>query len=323
MNKQRKLTIENNEISEVCTVLLGGYPQKIMLDGKSRSNPVVICLHGGPGSPVPFSVGCRGMFPDITEKFTLVCWDQLGCGINNRPIDDSFRVEHFADMTVDLVREVRARFPENRIYLFGVSWGSVLAAKAAIRAADMIDGVVIYGQVLCNLTYNDYVFEALERSAMPKAKKKKLRSMRNQRTDKTARQIMGWIGKYTDGYSCKEGEPAPMKGIISGLMSSPDYRFRDFKAIVSNGYRKNRSLMNELFEIDLSEELAAVAVPYVIIQGSTDIVTPTEAVREFLAGCSNPFIRLECVGKSGHLPGKEGMDRIFAELENIACGKAN
>ena len=319
MNRQRKLAIKNSEISEVCTVTLGGYPQKIMLDGKSRSNPVVICLHGGPGSPIPFCVGSRGMFPDITEKYTLVCWDQLGCGINNRPLDESFRIEHFADMTVDLVREMRARFPDNKLFLFGMSWGSILAAKAAVRAADMIDGVVIYGQVVSDLAYNDYVFEALEKSSMPESKKKKLRGMRNQRTDKNTQSIMGWVGKYTEGYSCKEGELAEMKGMISGLMNSPDYRFCDFKAIMVNGYRKNKSLRTELFEVDLRQELAEVKVPYVIVQGSTDIVTATEAVREYLDGCGNPNIRLVCVDKSGHIPGKEGMERIFIELESL-CG---
>ncbi len=321
MNRQRKEIIKNNEISEVCTVTLGGYPQKIMLDGRRKSNPVVICLHGGPGSPVPFSVGCRGLFPDITEKYTLVCWDQLGCGINNRPIDDSFRVEHFADMTVDLVREIRARFPDNRLYLFGMSWGSILAAKTALRAADMIDGVVIYGQVLRDLAYNDYVFEALERSSMPVSKKKKLKGMKNQRTDKNTKQIMGWIGKYTEGYTCKTGEPAEMKGIISGLMRSPDYRFRDFTAIVNNGYRRNKSLMTELFGVDLRQELAGVSVPYVIIQGDTDLVTPSQEVRSFISDCTNPMIRLVDVKHSGHIPGKEGMERILTELEILSAEK--
>jgi len=319
MNRQRKKIIESSEISEVCTVTLGGYPQKIMLDGRYRSNPIVICLHGGPGSPVPFSVGCRGLFPDITEKYTLVCWDQLGCGINNRPLDESFRIEHFADMTVDLVREIRTRFPDNRLYLFGMSWGSILAAKAALRAADMIDGVVIYGQVLRDLAYNDYVFEALERSELPASKKKKLSAMRDQRTEKNTRQIMGWIGKFTEGYNCRSGEPAPMKGIITGLLRSPDYRFRDFRAIMNNGYRKNKSLMIELFTVDLRQELAGVAVPYVIIQGDTDLVTPTQEVRAFMDGCGSGMIRLVEVKNSGHIPGKEGMERIFVELGDLAA----
>ena len=62
MNK-RKRYIKSCEVSEIVNVNLGGYEQKILVEGKSKNLPVVVCLHGGPGSPVPFSVGCRGLFP--------------------------------------------------------------------------------------------------------------------------------------------------------------------------------------------------------------------------------------------------------------------
>ena len=139
---KRKKTIEENEISEISEATLFGFPQKIMLDGKSRSNPVLIFLHGGPGSPLPLCVGSRGLFPEITEHFTLVCWDQLGCGVNNCELDDSFRIDNFVEMTVDLIREMKRRFPKNRLYLFGASWGSVLALKAADKVPELLNGVV-------------------------------------------------------------------------------------------------------------------------------------------------------------------------------------
>ena len=59
MNKKRKAIIEQNEISELVTFSLGGYEQKVLIEGKSKNLPVVITLHGGPGTPIPFSVGCR------------------------------------------------------------------------------------------------------------------------------------------------------------------------------------------------------------------------------------------------------------------------
>ena len=81
MNKARKKYIQSCEVSEIAEVSLGGRVQKIAIEGKSKNLPVVIALHGGPGSPVPFSVGCRGLFPEWTDKAVMVFWDQLGCGI--------------------------------------------------------------------------------------------------------------------------------------------------------------------------------------------------------------------------------------------------
>ena len=251
MNKSRKTAIQTYELSELRTITLGGYSQKIMIDGKYKNNPIVICLHGGPGSPVPFSEGCRGMFPEITEKLTLVCWDQLGCGINNHPIDDSFCIKNFTDMTADLIRETKRCFPENKLYLFGISWGSILAAYAAASPeADMLDGVFTYGQVICEMTFNSEVKKALEASKMPESKKKKLGAIMNERNIDNAKLIMSFIRKYTEGYVCKADKSAPIGSIIKGMLTSPDYCFKDFKAVAINGYMKNSSLMKELLEID-------------------------------------------------------------------------
>ena len=115
MNNKRNSYISSCEISSIESVKLGGYQQKIAIEGKSKNSPIVICLHGGPGSPIPFSVGCRGLFPDITDHLIMVYWDQLGCGINNRKIDNSFTIEHFVKMTADLIKEIKARFPKNKL----------------------------------------------------------------------------------------------------------------------------------------------------------------------------------------------------------------
>lgn len=141
MNKARKKYIESCGISQLKEVVLGGYKQKIAIEGRRKNLPVVICLHGGPGSPVPFSVGCRGMFPDFTDKAVMVYWDQLGCGINNFPVDDSFTIESFADMTVDLIGEIKSLFPENGLYLFDVSWGSM---PSAAGMDEVLSGILKY-----------------------------------------------------------------------------------------------------------------------------------------------------------------------------------
>ena len=278
---------------------------------KDNGKAPLICLHGGPGTPIPFSVGCRGMFPDITDRVTLVCWDQLGCGINNRVIDDSFGIDSFVQMTVDLVKEIRGRFPDNRIYLFGMSWGSILSARAAAAVPELINGVVTYGQVLCDMTFNDEVYAVLEASAMPESKKKKLQKIKKDRSIDNARSVMSWIRKYTEGYTCKAGKSAPIGGAVMGLMTSPDYTMKDFRAVVLNGYIKNTSLIRALTDTDLRDILCNVKVPYTMLQGETDIVTSTSALSKFIPKSGNPNLRLVVIPKSGHMPSEEAMVGVF------------
>lgn len=322
MDNKRKSYIASCEISSIETVKLGGYRQKIAVEGRSKDLPVVICLHGGPGSPIPFSVGCRGLFPDITDRFIMVYWDQLGCGINNRKIDNSFKTEHFVTMTVDLIKEVRARFSKNKLYLFGMSWGSILALNAALQVPDMINGVVTSGQVVTSPMLSDSAFDAVEKSSAPERRKKFARDLRLKRENPSLKEMMTLsqiIRKYTDGYVNHASVSAPVGGIIKGLLTSPDYKFKDFIAIVKNGYIKNESLMREMSVADFSESFKEIAVPYHIFQGETDIVTATNDVIKLLDKVNNGNISCTVLPKVGHFPSEAAMHEICEKINQLAA----
>ena len=319
MDKQRKNIIDRSEISQIYSFELGGYSQKVLIEGKSRENPVIITLHGGPGTPIPFSVGCRGMFPLFTDNFIMVYWDQLGCGINDHKIDDDFKIKTFVEMTCDLISEVKKIFPDNKIYLFSTSWGSVLSALVSDIKQNEIGGVVACGQIIKDIFFNDEVTEALEKSNIPK---KKLDIIKNTNSEnassKELQLISSCLTKYTDAYNNKNGRKSPMFSVIKGLLTSPDYKFKDFKAIMVNGYMGNNSLLNELLKIDLTDTLAGVKIPYIIIQGDTDIVASTKRVKELVEKSSNSNLKLYEVKNTGHLPGADMMEKIFDELSEIA-----
>lgn len=311
MNRKRKAIIKANEVSDLKTVSLGGYPQKVLIEGKYRTNPVLIILHGGPGSPIPFNAGCRGMFPELTDHFIVVYWDQLGCGINNCAIDETFTIAQFVQMTIELIQELHREFPKNPINLFGFSWGSILAAKAAETVPELLHKIMVYGQVLKNLVYNEAVYDALEASALSSREKQQLKRMKQEKRPEEQRTVMKWIQKYTDGYQCKAGGKTSIGGIIWGMLTSPDYSFKTFKAIVINGYMKNQSLMTELMQIDLSDTLQHIMIPYLIMQGDTDLVTPTKMMQSYMADSANKNLRFHLVANSGHMPSTSGMDAVM------------
>lgn len=322
MEKRRKNYIQSCEVSELAAYKLGGFSQFVLIEGKSRELPVVICLHGGPGSPVPFSVGARGMFPEWTDRAIMVYWDQLGCGKNNYKIDDRFHVEQYVRMTVDLISEIKAEFPLNKLYLLGVSWGSILALRAAECVGNEIDGVLVWGQVLKDLVFNDAVFSAFG-DAPEKIGLKVRRIWQDgkncspDRLNKNIRLLSRLIMKYTDGYHNRQAESAaalPMGAFVKGLLTSPDYTLRDVCHVIKNGYSKNRSLWSELIDLNLVPCLGAVKVPYRILQGDTDIVTPTAVVSTALSECRNPNLSLKVVPRSGHLPSAAAMNEIFRDL---------
>lgn len=318
MNK-RKRYIKSCEVSEIINVNLGGYEQKILVEGKSKNLPVVVCLHGGPGSPVPFSVGCRGLFPEWTSEAIMVFWDQLGCGINNHKIDDSFHISSFVDMTCDLIVAIKERFPQNKLFLFGLSWGSILALESALRVPEKLDGAFVYGQFIKNNFFSEEVLSAF--SAAPA--KVRLRIEEIVKTggdceykvlDNNLKTLYKNMNKYTGAYFNKDAKPIKIGKIVMGLITSPDYSFKDFKAVVKNGYQGNQSLWRELLNINLADSLKEVQVPYLMFQGDTDIVTSTSSVVKAAEVCGNAKVTVKTLKNSGHMPSDKAMEEMFSAL---------
>lgn len=316
MNRKRKAIIKGNEISEVLKLSLGGHEQKVLIEGKNKALPVIIVLHGGPGSPLPLGMGCRGILPDYTNQFIMVYWDQWGCGANNAVIDETFCIKDFVDMTVDLVTEVKKRFPDNKMILFGTSWGSILCLQTVVRMGKQLDAAVVWGQIVKNPICNQNAFHTIEQKHLPVKDREKLQTIKKQPV--TVDSIMftaGCIRKYTDGYNNHLDQKMPIGAMAWGILSSPDYRMKDIIAIMSNGCVKNKSIWNEINRTDLSELLKKVEIPYSILQGDTDIVTDTETVVKQVEQADNHHLSYSIIKNSGHMPGITGMNAVIEVLQ--------
>lgn len=316
---KKEEVIANNEISELCTFSLGGYQQKVLIEGKSKDNPIVITLHGGPGTPIPFSVGCRGLFPVFTNEFVMVYWDQLGCGINNHIIDNSFTIDVFVQMVEELIAQIKVKFPNSKIMILATSWGSILSAKLLENNPHAVDGVVACGQIIKEVFFCNEVIDTLAQTSISKKKLERIRNLTSDNfTEKDLQLISSALRKYTDAYQNKKGQKAPMGTIIKGLLTSPDYSMKDFKAIMVNGYTKNISLWKEITQINLSGQLRNIEVPYIILQGDTDIVASTKLVKELVDSSNNANLSCRIVENTGHMPGVEMMDTLLTILQEAS-----
>lgn len=59
-------------------VLINGIPQYLFHAGTSEENPVLLFLHGGPGSAA--SLFAHAFQDRWNELFTVIHWDQRGTG---------------------------------------------------------------------------------------------------------------------------------------------------------------------------------------------------------------------------------------------------
>lgn len=112
-------------------VPIGGIRQWISIQGDDDTFPVLLFLHGGPGNSV---MSYANKFTtDLQRKFIVVHWDQRESGrtekLNASP--EKLTVSLMIQDAAELVRYLRERFHQDKIYLVGHSWGGFLALRVA------------------------------------------------------------------------------------------------------------------------------------------------------------------------------------------------
>ena len=70
--------IIEGSISEIITVNLGGLDQYLIIRGADKTKPVMLFLHGGPGSPE--AAFMKHFNKDIENDYVMVYWEQRGAG---------------------------------------------------------------------------------------------------------------------------------------------------------------------------------------------------------------------------------------------------
>jgi pimeloyl-ACP methyl ester carboxylesterase len=137
-----------NGVASLEPVMLGGVEQWILIRGYHVDNPVLVYLHGGPGSPaIPYA---RLAFGGLERYFTVVTWDQRGCGKSYSPevSAQSITLEQLLSDTRELIEMMSARFATSDVYLLGASFGSVLGALTARDHPQLVHTYIGLGQFI-------------------------------------------------------------------------------------------------------------------------------------------------------------------------------
>lgn len=118
----------------------------------------VLLLHGGPGMTHELYSSFDGYFP--AEGIEYYYYDQLGSYYSDQPSDnDLWTIERF----VDEVEQVRLALGLNQdnFFLYGQSWGGILAMEYALKYQQNLKGLVISNMMASLDDYEKYAKEVL------------------------------------------------------------------------------------------------------------------------------------------------------------------
>ncbi|MBT8231950.1 MAG: proline iminopeptidase-family hydrolase [Saprospiraceae bacterium] len=134
------------------------------------NNPTmkVLLLHGGPGMTHEIYESFEGYFPQ--EGIEFYYYDQLGSYYSDQPDDLSlWDLPRFVE-EVEQVRQA-LKLDETNFYLFGQSWGGILAMEYALKYQENLKGLVISNMVASIPEYQAYSDEVLAPQLPPEVLK--------------------------------------------------------------------------------------------------------------------------------------------------------
>ncbi|MGA7157916.1 MAG: alpha/beta hydrolase [Acidobacteriaceae bacterium] len=146
----RKIVTPNG-VDALLTIPVNGEQQWLSIRGKDRRNPILLVLHGGPGSPtMPTDYTFQTPWEDY---FTVVEWDQRGAGKtyasnDTKGLGAALTVEQMTSDAEVVVRYLMKTYGKQKIFLLGHSWGSVLGVELAQRHPEWFYAYLGVGQMV-------------------------------------------------------------------------------------------------------------------------------------------------------------------------------
>lgn len=140
--------VPENGLNESFFADINGTKQWVSIYSENKDNPVLLYLHGGPCAAT--SAVDWTCLHKLARDYTVVNWDQRGCGHNYPDYAESTPVTAEAMMQdgAAITDYLRERFGKEKITLMGMSWGSVLGSNLVLESPEKYDAMIALSLVV-------------------------------------------------------------------------------------------------------------------------------------------------------------------------------
>ena len=299
---------------------IDGSKQWVSIRGLNRANPVLLFIHGGPGSPM-MSLGWAFQKP-WEDYFTVVQWDQRAAGKNfvgtdTAAVKEDFTMDRMVQDAEAVIAAVRTMLSKDKVVVLGFSWGSELGVNLVAKRPDLVHAYVGVGQAgsgdnegylyrrvveLATLHGNRTALAELEAIAPYPAPDGSM-------PEKSARLARKWAGVYNGGWY---GQPsidlfyrlprlAPELTVEDLAVQMPAQKFAGGKAFAA------------MASDDLSR-FKRFEVPILIFHGRYDLFTPFVTARDLFQRMDAPLKKFIPFERSSHFVMLEEPGRFLVTL---------
>lgn len=313
----------SDSIAELVTVQAGGNDLGLMLRGTSLDNPVLLFLAGGPGGSERGAM--RNHLPELEESFTVATWDQRGTGTSYPALDPTATLtldSSIAD-TIAVTNYLRGRFNQDKIYLLGQSWGSLLGVLATQEAPELYRALVGTGQMVSPLAtdrifYEDTLAWAAKNgntALVDELGKIKAPPYDRMLDYETALSFEHEVYPY-DSAGNAEGQ-----GGFSENFIVPEYTLVDQVHLLGAFMDTFAVIYPQIQDVDLRESATTLEVPVYFVQGAHEADGRAEPFREWYGMLNAPSKDVTELATSGHRPLFEQPVEFVAYMEQTVLAR--
>ncbi|MED0984649.1 alpha/beta hydrolase [Bacillus paramycoides] len=294
--------------------------QYLFHSGKKYDNPVLLYLHGGPGSVE--SLFAHAFQDILKEIFTIVHWDQRGAGktfIKNR--DKYPTIDSMVKDLYEIIQYLKRKYNKEKIVLLGRSWGTVLGSVFVKQYPEEITYFINVAPIISMLENERVAYKKMKgliKKANDKKSLKKLEVIGDYPGEKITfdneflkkcMKIRKLHGKY--GLAGKSDFP-----VFITAFKSPIFKLSDLLAL-SKILKVNRKILEYLQDFNLMTELADYEVPIYYILGEDDWQAPYVIAQEYFTKIKAPYKQLFLIPNAGHRIMLDQPDLFFEVLSQI------
>lgn len=319
-----------NSIASLEKVRLGGVDQWLILRGEDVDKPVLLFLSGGPGA----SEAARVLrFNRALEKeFVVVIWEQRGCGKSypSRKPSAALTTGQYVSDIIDLTELLRARFDEEKVYLVGHSWGTIIGALAAQQRPDLFHAYVGTAQMVDVLETDQMIYRMMMEHARRSGDSGFMQTLESQGPPP-------YFGKNPVGpYSTLFGreyavyeapnikDPAYRRDgdILLLMLKQPEYGWLDRAYYLLGLMNTFNAVYPQLQAMDFRQDVTAFELPVYLVQGRHDMNNPSPIPEEYFRLIRAPHKQLVFFEDSGHGMIWEEADKFHELMTDLVLNAA-
>lgn len=287
-----------DSVAELRTVQIGGVDQVVMIRGRDDDNPVLLYLAGGPGGT---DIGAVRADVTLEQDFTVAVWDQRGAGKSYAALGrtEALSVELLLTDTIEVVDYLRARFGQERIYLVGQSWGSLLGVMAVHRYPERFHAFVGVGQMVSPAATDVMFWEDTLAWAERVGDARLVERLRSNGPppyhDLLAYEHVNGHEHDWNAYSTFDASNE-----MPQILFVPEYDLMD-KVNAFRGFLDSAAaLYPQLQDVDLRVDVDELAVPVTLVVGEHEARGRAVLAAEWFESLAAPTKRSEVVEAAGH-----------------------